>query len=49
MFLRQWTSTREVFLQYPLMTSSESRVVQFFDGLDLRFGSFSQRLTSQLP
>ena len=39
-------STHEVFWQYPLVTSSQLGVVRPFDGLDLRFGSFSQRLMS---
>ena len=43
---RQWTSTHEVFWQYPLVTSSQLGVVRPFDGLDLIFGSFSQRLMS---
>ena len=43
---RQWMSTHEVFWQYPLVTSSQLGVVRPFDGLDLRFGSFSQRLMS---
>ena len=40
-------STYEVFWQYPLVTSSQLGVVRPFDGLDLKFGGFSQRLMSQ--